>query len=177
MIARWTRAAAPTVLCLCAGCRDVDRFDTTGDDAFCGSIVDAQFVRTTTQEGGFERALRMRLEIDVEALTTVPGTVTTDDAADGPCSPLPTFDGAPLLATPEVQHDPISMLSLGESHEENLVTWVESTCRGPMLAVVSLLTSGDVEVRLLKPPEIGQDVARPGFALFELSRRREECGF
>jgi hypothetical protein len=160
-----------------SGCRSLDRFDTGDDHAYCGTIVDAQFVRTTVQEGGFDRTLRMRLTLDVDAFTTVPGAITTDDGEEGPCAPSPTFSAAPLLATPEVHHDVLSTFSLGESRPDNLVTWVESTCRGPMLAVISLMTSDDVEVRLLKPPALGQDVARPAFGLFELSRRRGDCGF
>jgi hypothetical protein len=115
----------------------------------------------------------------IDDLDTVPGTLATDDAADGPCAPRATFEDAPLVATPEIFHDAISQLSLGEARQRNLVTWAHATCRGPMLAVVSLLGSGDVEVRLLEPPEAPREGSpgRPAFALFELSRRHGDCGF
>jgi hypothetical protein len=164
---------------LLSACKDIDRFDTTGDDAFCGSVVSAQFIRTPETEGGFARRdLRMRLELNMDRITTAPGSITTDDAEDGPCQPDATFDKAPLVTTTEIFHDAISQLSFGEAQEQNLLTWTQSTCRGPMLAVISLLANGDVEVRLLEPPDpTADDPARPAFALFELSRRQEDCGF
>jgi hypothetical protein len=177
------RVAPCLVLVASTSCRDADRFDTSGDDAFCGSIVDAKFVRTTPGEGatgalsGLERNMRMRLEIDAENLSTIPGELTTDDTEAGPCAPVATFDKAPLLVTPETLHDPLSQLTFGEAQEQNLLTWVRS-CRGPMIAIVSLLASDDIEVRLLEPPTWETDSApRPAFALFELSRRAEDCGF
>jgi hypothetical protein len=165
-------AAASTL-----GCNSIDRFDTSGNDAYCGSVVAANFIRTTEAEDGFDRTLRARLEIDASALSTVPGVLTTDDGDDGPCANAPTFDAAPLLVTPELLHDPLSQLAFGDAQDHNLVTWVESTCRGYMLAVVSLRADDRVELRLLKPPEAGSAAPRPAFALFTMSRRRQDCGF
>lgn len=164
------------------GCNRLDRFDTSDDDAaYCGSIVSAQFVRTTASEGGFQRELRARLTIDTDFLTSTPARLSTDDAADGPCSPRATFENAVLRATPEVVHDPLSTLMFGESQEHNILGWAESVCRGPMFAVVSLLKSNDVELRLLKPVDPADPVAsaapRSAFALFKLQRRQGDCGF
>ena len=54
-------------------------------------------------------------------------------------------------------------------------------CEGPMLAVVSLLRNDEVEVRLMKPPAAptGSATEPPpaGFALFQLTRHKSDCGF
>ena len=184
----------PLVLLL-GGCQELDRFDTSGDAAYRGSIVGAQFVRTPEDEGGFKRELLMCVELDTDALTTTPGTMTTDDAADGPCAPLATFDNAPIRAVREVFDDPLSTLRFSDAQEHNVLGWVESTCRGPMLAVVSLMKSDDVEVRLLKPPPASMPApaavdggvcepvvteppgSRAAFALFKLGRQEAGCSF
>jgi hypothetical protein len=160
------------------GCRDLDRFDTTGDEAYCGAIINAQFVRTVEDEGGFERNLRLHLEVDVDSLNTTPGTLTSDDAENGRCSPEAFFQDAPLISVPELAHDSLSSMTFDDAQEHNVVAWTESTCRGPIFTVVSLLKNGDVEVRLLTPPPaapLGEE--RAAFAVFELKRRTSGCGF
>ena len=51
----------------------------------------------------------------------------------------------------------------------------------PLLAVVSLLRNDEVEVRLMKPPAAptGSATEPPpaGFALFQLTRHKSDCGF
>jgi hypothetical protein len=156
------------------GCRDIDRFDTGDDEAYCGTIVTAPFVRE-----GFATNLRVRLRIDTDQLDSVPGTITTDDTA-GPCAPEPLFQDAELRVTPDVLHDPLSTLEFGEGRDMNLVTWARSPCQGPMLAVVSLMKNDDVELRLLRPPSsplaAGEDPGG-GYALFQLRRQEGTCGF
>jgi hypothetical protein len=160
------------------GCRDLDRFDTAGDGAYCGAIINAQFVRTVENEGGFERNLRLHLEVDVGSLNTRPGTLTSDDAEHGPCSPEATFQDAALLSVPELAHDSLSTLIFDEAQEHNLVAWTGSACRGPILTVVSLLKNSEVEVRLLTPPPTAPPGdERAAFAVFELKRRNSGCGF
>jgi hypothetical protein len=68
---------------------------------------------------------------------------------------------------------------MGRDH--NFMAWVDSSCAGPILAVVSLLKNDDVEVRLMRPPT---PPARPnappreaGFALFPMTRHKNDCGF
>lgn len=161
-----------------SSCRDLDRFDTAGAAEYCGSIVGAQFVRTPLSEGGFQRRMRLAVRVDVDHLTDRPGSFRSDDASDGPCTPSPTFDDAPLQTVRELASDPLSTLTFGETQERNLVTWVESTCRGPMLSVVSLLKDGKVDVRLLRPPpDDGDEAHRAAFSLFKLTRHDEGCDF
>ena len=167
-------------------CESLARFDTRSGEPFCGPIVGAQFVRTPESEGGFRarwstpsgyRVLGARLELDTDSLTTTPGSLSTNDAGAGPCGARPTFDRAPLRVTPEVVHDSLSSMEFEDGQVQNLVAWVDSTCRGPMLAVVSLYKNDRVGLRLMKPrsapPTAGATATpeRDAFALFSLDRR------
>jgi len=168
-------AWAGVLLAGVSGCRELDRFDTTDGSAYCGSIVSAAFVRE-----GFPPDLRVRLTLDVDHLETVPGTLRTDDADTGPCSPSPRLATAPMRVTEAVLHDPLSTFDFGTGRDDNFMAWVES-CGDPMLAVVSLMKNDDVELRLLTPPEApapGETEPPPaGFALFQLTRHENDCGF
>lgn len=168
------RGAAPVpalVLTLTvAGCRSLDRFDTGEDGAYCGSIVDSPFTRR-----GFEPGLQMRLTLDIEALRVNPGKLTTSDAAEGLCAPFPTFDEARLHVTPELFADPLSLLEFGSTRDHNFLAWIDSTCQGSALAVISLMKTGDVEVRLLRRG-LSPDAETPGdFSVFQLERN--DCVF
>jgi hypothetical protein len=170
----WRKSLLLALLVAAGGCRDVERFDTDGDEAYCGTIVPAPFVFE-----GFPVDLRLRLRIDTDRLDSVPGTITSDDVA-GDCAPEPLFKEAELRVTPEVLHDPLSTLEFGAGRDMNLISWVRSGCQGPMLAVVSLMKNDDVELRLLKPPTAPiapGDEPPAGFALFQLRRQQGTCGF
>lgn len=154
------------------GCRDLERFDTGVSGAYCGSIIDSDFTRA-----GFLAGLGLRLTLDVDALATAPGTLTTNDAAQpGACSPLPQFDHAPLRITPELFADPLSQLDFGATREHNFMAWVDSTCQGSALAVVSLMHTGQVEVRLLRRGTgLPGDTSPDQFGVFQLERT--DCEF
>lgn len=167
-----------------ASCRNLERFNTEGNAAYCGSIVGTP----PDFNGGFIAEgtppnLELRLKLDTSALTTRPGSLSSNDATNGFCKPAPLFDDAPLRAIPELLHDTLSQADLGEGHQHTFFTWVDSTCETSMLAVISLLTNGAVEVRLLRagpdlPPMANVDVSKgPGFALFYLQRSETGCGF
>jgi hypothetical protein len=174
--------AALSVLAL-ASCRNLDRFDTEKPAAYCGSIIGGPVFESGFIRKGAPPSLELRLEIDTSSLTDRPGSLTTNDGAGGFCKPAPLFDEAPLRAIPELLHDALSQADLGQGHEHDFFAWVDSACEGTMLAVVSLLTNGAVEVRLLKPgPDLpalaDEDQAkRAGFGLFYLQRSRTGCGF
>lgn len=153
-----------------AGCRSLDRFDTGEDGAYCGSIVDSPFTRR-----GFDAGLQMRLTLDIEALRSDPGTLTTSDAAEGLCAPEPTFNQAKLHVTEELFADPLSLLEFGSTRDHNFLAWVDTTCQGSALAVISLMKTGDVEVRLLRRG-LSPDAETPGdFSVFQLVRN--DCVF
>ena len=165
------------------GCRSLDRFDTHGNEAYCGSIVGAPLFHEGFVPENEPPALALRLTLDTGALLTRPGTLTSNDAASGLCrgDAQPLFDHASLRAIPEILHDTLSQADLGDGHEHDFFAWADSNCQGTMLAIVSLLKNGAVEVRLLKPaadppPNAGPD-RQPGFALFYLQRSESGCGF
>jgi len=170
-------AVLPTML----GCRDIDRFDTSGAPAYCGSMVSAPFLHEALIPDGTPPNLGLRLEIRSDSLASAPGTLTTNDRTRGFCAPEPLFLDAPLRTLSEAAHDSLSSLEFGEGQEHNVLAWVDSSCQGTFLAVISLLKNDDVELRLLKPaakplPE-APATERPGFGIFPLSRREAGCGF
>jgi hypothetical protein len=166
-----------------AGCRSLDRFDTSGEAAYCGSIVGAQ--GSAFQDGFIPEntppSLSLVLELDTDHLTTRPGTLTSDDQTTGLCRATgePLFRNAPLRAIPEIFHDDLSGAEFGDGHQHDFFAWVDSTCQGTMVAVVSLLTNGAVEVRLMKPaaeaPADAPADERSGFAKFYLRRNEKGC--
>jgi len=166
-----------------ASCRSIDRFDTEKPAAYCGAIIGGPVFESGFIRKGAPPSLELRLELDTGSLTDRPGSLTSNDGAAGFCKPAPLFDEAPLRAMPELLHDALSQADLGPGHEHDFFAWVDSACEGTMLAVVSLLTNGAVEVRLLKPgpdlPALADEdqEKRPGFGLFYLQRSATGCGF
>jgi hypothetical protein len=125
----------------------------------------------------------MSLKLSTASLSSRPGTLSSNDAQLGFCSGggQALFENAPLRAIPEMFHDSLSQLEFGEGHVQDFFAWVDSSCQGTMLAVVSLLTNGAVEMRLMKPaadppPNAGPD-QQPGFALFYMEKSEVGCGF
>jgi hypothetical protein len=166
-----------------AGCRSLERFETEPPAAYCGSIVGAPLFHEGFVPTGTPPSLSLRLELDMSALTTRPGALTSDDRATGLCreNARPLFEQASLRAIPQISNDALSQADFGEGHDHDFFAWVDSTCQGTMLAVVSLLKNDAVEVRLLKPakdpPPTAGPERRPGFALFYLKRQDGGCGF
>lgn len=156
--------------------QDTTQFDTNGTAAaYCGRIVGLEEVRTPERFDGFSGVLGARLTLDLSSEETI-GTLTTNDPT-GPCSPEPTFSAAPLRTMRALQGDPLSDLAFEYGQIQSKLAWVTSTCRGSMLAVVSLMTDSTVRLRLLKdlsPTPIGAD-PQPGFCLFPLARSESGC--
>jgi hypothetical protein len=165
------------------GCRSLDRFDTSGAPAYCGSMLRAPLFRDGLLPDGVEPGLKLRLEVDTDRLTSRPGRLWSNDEVFGLCAEKggALFQGSELRAIEEIVHDSLSNLEFGDGHQHDFFAWIDSTCQGTMLAVVSLLTNGSVEVRLLKPAAEPPDDAgaemRPGFALFYMRRSETGCGF
>jgi hypothetical protein len=148
------------------GCRDLSRFSSNGD-GFEGPVVSADFVRA-----GIARDVRMCLTFDTEHLQDGPGTMTTTDGR---------FQRTPLRPIPQVWHDPLSTLSFGDGRVRNVVYAASPSDGGAedVLVVVSLMKSGNVEVRLLRgAPQTDASVAAaqspPLFGVFNLERRAEQ---
>ena len=177
-----------TALCgaFCAaafGCSSLDRFDTNGDDAYCGEIVGGPDFHDGFIPDLAPPRLEIGLEIDAGALTSRPGVLTSNDRETGLCTAEghALFESAPLRAIPELLNDPLSTLEFGEGRDHNLFAWVDSSCQGTLLGVLSLLRNDNVELRLFKPATLPAPEAaageRPGFALFYLRRRDHGCEF
>lgn len=154
------------------GCNDLSRFDNSDGSAYCGNIVSASFVRK-----GFDHRPRLELQLNMSSLDKNPGRITTDDARDGLCRPQATFDASTLRISTQLQSDPLSQLQFGDERETNLLTWVDSTCDGTYLAVVSLLRNDDVEVRLMRSQRSPDDEEVGPFGVFHLKRHRTTCAF
>lgn len=171
-------------------CKNLDRFDTHGEAAYCGDLVSGPNFHDGFVATGVEPpSIRLKLTLDTAQLgsfsdnkTAHVGRLTSNDQEQGLCSGdgQPLFLSSPLRTIPQVSHDSISTLSFGEGHDEDFFAWTDSTCQGTMLAIVSLLRNGQVEVRLFKPaplPADGGPETRPGFGLFSLKRHDKGCEF
>jgi hypothetical protein len=165
------------------GCRSLERFDTDPPAAYCGAIVGTPLFHEGFVPTGAPPTLSLKLDIDTSSLHDRPGTLTSDDSATGLCSDKqrPLFEGASLRAIPQLANDALSQADFGEGHDHDLFAWVDSTCQGTMLAVMSFLKNDDIELRLLKPapdpPATAGPERRPGFALFYLKRQSSGCAF
>lgn len=192
MTSRAVLSLAPLcVLLTTLSCRNLDRFDTHGEAAYCGDLVSGPSFHDGFIPAGQPALLRMALTLDTSQFNSssannqaLPGNrLSSNDVDSGLCSGdgQPLFDNSPLRAIPQVDHDEISTLTFGEGHDEDFFTYVDSTCQGTMLGLVSLLRNGDVQLRLFKPmplpaPDAGPE-KRPGFALFYMRRNDKGCGF
>jgi hypothetical protein len=171
--------ALSSLLVLVAGCRDLSRF-STGDDRFEGTVVAGDFVRSGVNVG-----TKMCLTLDTNHLQDTPGALSSDDGR---------FATTALRPIPQLWQDPLSTIAFGEGREKNLVYVASPTNAnggdaGDLFVVVSLMTSGGVEVRLLRgaPPTPGADAGDAGaptgggtpnvFAVFTLGREAGPCDF
>jgi len=119
-----------------------------------GSVVGADFVRS-----GIAANTQMCLTLDANHFQDGPGDVWTDDHR---------FTAAPFRPIPQVWADPLSTLSFGEGRLKNFIYALGATTPftdgngNDVLAVLSLMQSGGVEVRLLRgAPPLGATAASP----------------
>lgn len=160
------------------GCRDISRFSSAGDH-FEGSIVKGAFVRN-----GVADDARLCLSLDADHLQDGPGTISSSDGR---------FRREPLRPIPQLWHDPLSTFSFGEGREKNLMyiaapstSFADGGETGEVFVVISLMTAGNVEVRLLRgappTPAPSDGAASPAsttslFAVFQLDRVSGSCSF
>jgi hypothetical protein len=167
------RAFLLCVPCLLAGCRDLSSF-STGSDRYEGAVIQGDFVRA-----GVGPLTKLCLTLDTDHLQDAPGSISTDDAR---------FSAAPLRSIPQIWHDPLSTLSFGDGRVKNLVYAAAATTPfgdgmgDDVFAIVSLMQSGAVEVRLLRgAPALAMDggAAATGnvFAVFDLTRQKGPCSY
>lgn len=162
--------AAVFVLAGVAACRDLSGFSTTDGDRYEAPVVNAGFVLA-----GMRPDTTLCLTLDTDHLQDAPGAVSTDDGL---------FHKVPLRPIPQIWHDPLSTLSFGEGRLQNLIYVATSSSGDDVFIVVSLMQSGDIEVRLLRgaPSLPGDGGATPSsggnlFALFDLKRKEGPCSY
>lgn len=153
------------------GCRDLSRFSSHGD-GFEGPVVKGSFVRS-----GVDENARVCVTLDTDHLQDRPGALWSSDGR---------FLATPLRPIPQLWHDALSTLAFGEGRVQNLLYVAAPTGETEdVVVVVSLLQSGNVEVRLLRgaPPATPASDADAGaskpniFAVFNLVRRLGPCGY
>ncbi|HET7546041.1 MAG TPA: hypothetical protein VFK05_39500 [Polyangiaceae bacterium] len=174
-----SRLTLSVLVAVCASamtsCGSLKGFDSKPGEAYCGAIGLSDFQEGFVEVGSLP-TLALALTLDIDKLATEPGVLSSKDP-NSICNTADTqqelFRNAPLRAIPVLQHDVLSALTFGEGHDHDFFAWVDSTCQGTMLAVVSLMKNNYVELRLFKPaPLPGPDATaaeKPGFALFHLN--------
>lgn len=167
----------PAVMLL--ACTDTSRWNSEPGESFCGDVTAASFVRAGLPEG-----MRMRVELDAEHLQSTPGKIWTTALPSGE-----KLTGAEMRVIPQVLHDPLSTLNFGEGRVRNSLAVADLPSVDPtrpssqLIVIVSLLQSGEVEVRLLRGA-LGIAASDAGaadpsgnlFGVFRLRREKGDCG-
>jgi|HubBroStandDraft_5_1064220.scaffolds.fasta_scaffold302028_2 hypothetical protein len=168
------RRAALGAWLACVGCQDLSGF-TTGGDSYEGAVVQGGFVRS-----GVTETSRACVTLDADHFQDAPGTLSTNDGL---------FHTVSFRPIPQIWHDPLSTLAFGEGRLKNLVYVAAASMpfadgkSDDVFVVVSLMHSGQVEVRLLRgAPGLPQDGAATSpaanlFAIYTLSRQKGPCSY
>lgn len=171
------------------GCKSVDRFDTGSSGAFCGELIGGPASDGLVPNGSTEK-LQLALTLDTKHLGDYPGLLSSDDVANdagtdrreaGLCPGQPLFNRARVRTIQQALYDVIASVQITPDHYQDIFTWVDSTCEGTFVSIVSLMNDGNVEVRLFKPRP-ATDAGAPagdsaGFGVFSLTRHDTGCGF
>jgi len=173
------RLALIAALAVLMGCRDLSGFTTHGD-SYQGAVVDAPFVLAGVDGG----STSLCLTLDTDHLQDSPGALSTSDGR---------FHASPLRSIPQVWQDPLSTLQFGEGRVKNMMYMVRATSPftdgngNDVLAVVSLMQAGDIQVRLIRSapdvmpdgsaPPVGGPARQNVFAIFDLSRQSSPCSY
>ncbi len=174
-----SRASLLCAALLALGCEDLSRFSTAEGESYCGAVtLGAAFRR------GFTPRTQMRLTLDADKIDGAdsPGTLTTRELLDNAGAESRLVDAAPLRPIPPLAHDAFSRPQLGEGRVRSAVYAVTPSDPNAeaLVAILSLRTDGDVEVRLLRPGA-SDDAAdlpagrKPLFGLFTLKRTPGTC--
>lgn len=170
IIAACTASAVASLALLAVGCRDTAGF-SSGSGHYEGAVVSGSFVRT-----GIADQTRACVTLDADHFQDAPGALWTDDGR---------FHATPLRPIPQLWHDPLSTLSFGEGRTKNLIYVVRPNGDGgppsaDVFAVVSLMQTGSIEVRLMRgaPTSDGGDVDNDDlFGVFDLESKPGPCPF
>jgi hypothetical protein len=143
------RIAVVVVAFSLAACEDLDSFTTSEGQIYRGVVVDADIVRA-----GFASGTQLEMTFDVTLVDEGPGVITTyppgEDGEPG------HFDNAPLLPIAALRNDSLSGFDFPSGRLQNymFMTTASGTYEGLLaLVIVSLLSNGDVEIRVILGPE------------------------
>ncbi len=162
-------------LSLVAACRDLSGFNSNGG-SYQGPVVNAPFVLAGIDGG----TTSLCITIDTGHLQDSPGNLSTSDGR---------FQAAAMRSIPQIWQDPLSTLQFGEGRLKNLMYMVRASTPfadgdgNDVLAVVSLMQSGDIEVRLIRgAPDVAADAGSAGamqnvFAIFDLTKQSGPCSY
>lgn len=168
-------ALGATLTLSLVGCADLERFSTSAGESYCGSITLASEFRE-----GLGPVAQMRLTLDTAALDAggSPGRVTTSERLSADAEPRRLIDEAALRPIKPLAHDPLSFLQFGDGRERNAIyaVSVADSSQAAMLAVLSLKSSGEVEVRLLRP-SADEGTSDGVYGVFTLKKKEGKCGF
>jgi hypothetical protein len=169
-----------SALLCCVGCKSVDRFDTAPGSAYCGEMVGGIASDGLVPDRSAVE-LKLSLTLDTRPPFDYPGRLTSNDESGGLCAPARLFDNARLRTVQAALHDMVSSIQITPDHEQDTFTWIDSTCQGTFVCILSLMYDGRVELRLFKPmPDVDAGAPaqlRAGFGLFSLARSESGCGF
>ncbi len=165
------------------GCKSNDRFDTGPGGAYCGNLIGENFASDGLMPEGSTTLLKLSLTLDTHNLTKVPGILTSSDDQGGLCPGQRLFDRASVRTIQPALHDVIASVQLTPDHDQDIFAWVDSSCQGTFVSIVSLMEDGTVELRLFNPkPEPQLDAgapanSRPGYGVFSLRKSESGCGY
>ncbi len=164
------------------GCTNLDRFETRAGEEYCGGLESVGFGSSgMAADDASSRALQLGLTLDISKVASRPGVLRSNDHLTGLCAKRATFEKVPLRVIEPLLSDRLSTIQIAEDHEQEIFSWVDSSCLGTMVAIVSLLKNNDVEVRLMRPaPEPTASTAasaRPGYGVFLLRKQPKACSF
>jgi hypothetical protein len=159
--------------CFTPACRDLSGFNTNGG-SYQGAVIAAPFVLA----GIANSSTTLCLTLDTNHLQDTPGSIWTSDGR---------FMGSPMRSIPQIWQDPLSTFQFGDGRLKNMMYMARATVPfddgdgNDVLTVVSLMQSGDIEVRLIRGAPIlaGDGGAGPAmqnvFAIFDLTKQSSPC--
>jgi hypothetical protein len=167
--------SAVAIVAFVAACSDLSGFNTSGG-SYQGSVVDAPFVLAGIDGG----STTLCLTLDTNHLQDTPGNLSTSDGR---------FHAVAMRSIPQFWQDPLSTLQFGEGRVKNMMYMVRASTPysdgdgNDVLAVVSLMHSGDVEVRLIRgAPDYTADggtisTMQNVFGIFDLQKQSTPCSY
>ena len=172
------------------GCKSVAGFDTGTNGAFCGEQIGGiepdrktsdGLIPDVVDAGQSAISLKLALTLSTQHLQDYPGTLSSNDDADGLCAGQPLFFKSTVRTIQPALRDAIASMQITPDHTQDIFTWVDSSCQGTFVNILSLMNDGSVELRLFKPwkeADAGAPAnARAGFGLFSLTKSDTGCGF